>query len=161
MFCGCSNFIYLNFSHFNTKNVNNKNNMFFSYANLTNLDLSNFNTQKVKDIKFMFCDYYKLSYLDLFNFNSQNVKDMTQMFYNCSNLKLPNIICYDKNIFEETKNKMKNRIIFLQFLLINILSIPLKFLYLSRFIILNDEHPKNIMDILEELLVLNFLDLIL
>ena len=46
----CSNFIKLDLSNFNTKNITYMSAMFYDCSSLRNIDLSNFNTRNVKDI---------------------------------------------------------------------------------------------------------------
>ena len=57
MFAGCYNIIDINFSSFNTVNVNNMQFMFTGCWNLTNLDLSSFNTKNVTNMQGMFGNY--------------------------------------------------------------------------------------------------------
>ena len=53
MFFECS-LTYLDFSHFNTKNVKNMSFMFFACHHLEKIDLSNFNTQNVINMEHIF-----------------------------------------------------------------------------------------------------------
>ena len=87
MFENCWAMEYVNFSHFNTKNVTNMNNMVSGCTNLKNLNLTNFNTQNVTDMSFMFSCCSSLKHLDLSHFNAQSLTDMDHMFFACHSLK--------------------------------------------------------------------------
>ncbi|MBQ0159924.1 MAG: BspA family leucine-rich repeat surface protein [Bacteroidales bacterium] len=71
---------------FNTANVNDMSNMFWSCRSLTSLDLSSFNTANVTDMSGMFDFCEGLTSLDLSSFNTANVTDMRWMFRNCNSL---------------------------------------------------------------------------
>ena len=68
---------------------------------LENIDLSNFDTKKVNNMENMFIDCISLKKLDLSNFNTQNVKNMKNILAGCSNLRRNNIKTRDLKI----KNK--------------------------------------------------------
>ena len=78
--------IFVTFSNFNTANVTNMEEMFYSCQNLSSLDLSKFNTEKVTNMSGMFAGCQKLSSLDLSKFNTKEVKHMNSMFESCSAL---------------------------------------------------------------------------
>jgi surface protein len=112
MFYKCENIIEIDFSNFNTSNVNSTRQMFFGCINLKSLNLSNFDTSKVIYMIEMFYNCYSLTSLDLSNFNTSQVfhsydsirGGMFYMFYNCSSLVSLNlfnfqITYYIDNIF--------------------------------------------------------------
>ena len=73
----------LDLSHFNTKTVNDMNNMFKSFKIITKknkLDLSELNASNVTNTSYMFCDCV-LPDLDLSLFKTQNVENIEGMFY--------------------------------------------------------------------------------
>ena len=86
MFYDCKRLINLDFSRFNTENVNNMSYLFYFCKCLTNLDLSIFNTQYVTNMSNMFNGCSSLKNLNISNFNTQNVTDMKNMFDGCSTL---------------------------------------------------------------------------
>ena len=72
------------FTNFNTSNVTNMSNMFYSFGDyypneISNLDLSGFNTEKVTDMSYMFYESSILS-INLTSFNTSNVTNMESMF---------------------------------------------------------------------------------
>ena len=99
MFYKCENLIEIDFSNFNTSNVNSTRRMFFGCTNLKSLNLSNFNTSKVKYMIEMFYICYSLTSLDLSNFDTSKAfytydsirHGMYYMFYNCSSLAYLNL----------------------------------------------------------------------
>ena len=112
IFYECENIIEIDFSNFNTSNVNSTRQMFFGCINLKSLNLSNFDTSKVIYMIEMFYNCYSLTSLDLSNFNTSQVfhsydsirGGMFYMFYNCSSLVSLNlfnfqITFYIDNIF--------------------------------------------------------------
>ena len=112
IFYKCENIIEIDFSNFNTSNVNSTRQMFFGCINLKSLNLSNFDTSKVIYMIEMFYNCYSLTSLDLSNFNTSQVfhsydsirGGMFYMFYNCSSLVSLNlfnfqITFYIDNIF--------------------------------------------------------------
>ena len=101
MFYGCLNITYLDFTHFNTENIEDMSFMFQLCQNLTNINLSNFNTQKVKNMTMMFSLCLSLKSLDLSNFNTNNVIDMPYMFMGCKSLE-------NLNLSSFTGEKVKN-----------------------------------------------------
>ena len=87
MFCNCKNIIDIDFSKFNTEDVNDMKSMFNGCSGLKMLNLQTFNTGRVTDMCSMFFDCSSLTSLNLRTFKTYNVVNMTGMFYNCSSLK--------------------------------------------------------------------------
>ena len=86
MFGDCSSLKSLNFLNFNTSKVKSMARMFEGCLSLISLDLSNFDTSNVESIYSMFEDCSKLASLNLSNFNTSKVRDMRHMFEYCSSL---------------------------------------------------------------------------
>ena len=87
-FYECSNIIFLDFSNFDTSNVNDMSGMFRRCTKLKEIKgLNNFITTKVKNMIGMFNECPELISLDLFNFDSSNVTNISFMFNNCIKLK--------------------------------------------------------------------------
>ena len=104
MFKGCSNIIEIDFTLFDTSNVNYMNEMFSDCSSLVSLDLSNFNTSNVERLDSMFYGCFSLTSLDLSYFNSLNVEKMENMFQDCSSL-----ISLDLSYFNTSNvKKMEN-----------------------------------------------------
>ena len=70
-----------------TSNIENMNQLFFSCGGLTWLNLSNFDTSNVTNMGVMFYWCTSLINLDLSRFDTSKVQDMNVMFYNTPNLK--------------------------------------------------------------------------
>ena len=86
IFDGCSSLISLDLSNFNSNNIIDMSYMFSYCSSLVNLNLSNFNTNSAINLSFMFYNCSSLNNLDLSSFNTNNAIDMSAMFYNCSSL---------------------------------------------------------------------------
>ena len=86
MFSGCSSLISLDLSNFITSSVTDMNNMFSNCTNLESLNINNFNTSKVENMSRMFENCIRLTTLDLSNFDTSKVFSMTYMFCNCKSL---------------------------------------------------------------------------
>ena len=91
MFYNCTNITYLDFTHFNTVNIEDMSFMFHLCANLKSVNLSNFITEKVKSMTMMFCLCLSLKSIDLSNFNTKNVTNMSFMFMACKSLENINL----------------------------------------------------------------------
>ena len=87
MFYNCDKIISIDFSYFNSSNVNNMRYMFHGCVNLRDIDFTNIDTTNVINMERMFYDCMKLNYLDLSNFNTENVIYTDFMFYNSKNLE--------------------------------------------------------------------------
>ena len=99
MFSLCNSLTNLNFSNFDTQNVNNMRNMFDGCNSLINLNLSNFDTQNVTNMRNMFDGCNSLTNLNLSNFITRNVTNMKSMFNNCNSLKSLNLSNFNtKNV---------------------------------------------------------------
>ena len=132
MFSGLSNIIEIDFSLFDTSEVNRMKSffencinlkkinfgenfvtsliesmfgIFYNCISLTSLDLSHFDTSHVSQMQNLFYNCYSLTSLDLSNFNTSQVNSMENMFFNCTSLS--SIIFY--NIFntEKVTNMLK------------------------------------------------------
>ena len=57
MFYACNNISKINFSNFDTSNVNDMRYMFYQCSGLYELDLSNFNTLNVTNMSYIFVDF--------------------------------------------------------------------------------------------------------
>ena len=95
MFSSCSSLLSIDFSNFNTSNINNMYSMFSKCSSLTTLNLSNFNTSKVTNMMGMFYNCISLTTLDLTNFNTSNVTNMMGMFYGCYSLISLNLCSFN------------------------------------------------------------------
>ena len=84
MFFNFGNIISIDFSKFDTSNVENMSGM-FRLCTITSLDLSNFDTSSVKDMSGMFYGSGLIS-LNLNNFDTSKVTTMSYMFYECKAL---------------------------------------------------------------------------
>ena len=103
MFSGCSSLTELNLSNLNTNNVTKMHAMFSECLSLKELNLSSFNTNNVTDMSYMFFNCTAVKKLNLSNFNTSNDSYITLMFSGCTALKAENLICKDKNIYDEFK----------------------------------------------------------
>ena len=97
MFYGCSSLKSIDLSSFDTNNVNNMRYMFGGCLSLKSLNLSSFITNKVKDMGNMFSECFDLKSIDLSSFNTSNVNDMHSMFYWCGSLELIDLSSFDTN----------------------------------------------------------------
>ena len=128
MFNGLSSITKIDFSNFDSSNVNDMTNMFYNCRDLEevnvkglktskvtsmesmfslcvkikSIDLSSFDTSLVKNMKSMFNCCNKLEYINVSNFNTISVTDMTNMFFNC------NLTTLDLSSFETIGTKMSN-----------------------------------------------------
>ena len=94
MFYYCRNIRKIDFSKFQTREVNNMTSMFCCCTGLTDLDLSFFKTQKVKDMSNMFAYCSNLKNIKLSSFNVQNVTNMENMFSFCNQLSFIDMSTY-------------------------------------------------------------------
>ena len=95
MLKGCSSLASINFENFNTAQVTDMSSLFYNCSSLNNLNLSNFDTSNVKNMGFMFRDCLLLQSLDLSNFNTSNVANMGHFFYGCQSLTSINLYHFD------------------------------------------------------------------
>ena len=91
MFYQCSSLNELNLLNFKTQKVTNMNHLFYGCSSLSKLNLSNFDTSNVINMSSMFDGCASISSLDLSNFNVQKVTNMISMFCDCSNLEYVNL----------------------------------------------------------------------
>ena len=97
MFYECSDITEIDFSNFNTSNVDNMQCMFSLCSSLTSLNLSNFETSKVTRMNLMFYNCSSLTSLNLSNFNTSKADRTNQMFEGCTNLEYINMINFNEN----------------------------------------------------------------
>ena len=95
MFYGLSNIIEIDFSNFNSYQVEDMADMFHGCFSLVSINFNNFNTQSVTDMADMFYECYNLKSLDLSSFNTSSVTSLSQMFFNCYNLEYINFSSFD------------------------------------------------------------------
>ena len=87
LFENCINLKKITFGeNFSTSEIDSMFNIFFNCHSLTSLDLIKFDTSKVREIQNLFYNCYSLTSLDLSSFNTSLVNDMTYIFYNCTSL---------------------------------------------------------------------------
>ena len=84
----CSNIISLDFSNFNSYNINDIFCMLDHCSKLKEIKgINKLNTNNVTTLEGMFQSCYELEYLDLSNFNTSNVIKINHMFNHCYKLK--------------------------------------------------------------------------
>ena len=86
MFYECFEIVEIDFSHFDTSQVNNMGYMFRDCYSLVSLNLSNFNTSKVTNMNYLFGGCSSLSHIDLSNFQTSLVSNMGGLFFGCSTI---------------------------------------------------------------------------
>ena len=102
MFLGCSSLTSVNLSNFDTSKVTKMSLMFDGCSSLTSLDLSNFDTSKVTWMDYMFTRFSSLNYLNLSNFITSKVVSMNSMFSGCKNLEYINMINFQEDSLKES-----------------------------------------------------------
>ena len=108
LFSDCKSLTSINFINFNTSKVQTMQNMFRNCKVLSSLNLSNFDTSKVKNTKRMFSDCRSLTSINLSNFDLSLVTLMSYMFQNCINLKYVEFSNYYTNKLEYIGSLFKN-----------------------------------------------------
>ena len=98
MFSTFHNLKEIEFSGFNTSNVEKMRAMFYDCNSLTELDLSRFDTKNVTSMQSMFQNCNKLKELDLRSFDTSNVTTFSHMFYWATDLKT----IYVSDLFDVT-----------------------------------------------------------
>ena len=106
MFYSCEKLQSINFGDFDTSKVQIMDKMFYYCKSLKSLDLSRFNTSIVKSMDSLFYGAESLISLNLANFNTSLVKNMDKIFFNCKSLLFLNI-----NSFIENKELVINDIV--------------------------------------------------
>lgn len=94
-FFNCQNLTSVNFENFDTSNVTDMSNMFVDCINLKELNLSNFRTPRLKRMWSMFCGCESLKTLDLSSFNTSQVTEMDCLFDGCTNLTSLNLSSFN------------------------------------------------------------------
>ena len=110
MFRGCSSITEIDFSNFNTSNVDNMESFFYGCSKLISLNLSNFDTSKVTKMNGMFYECSLLTSLNLSNFDTSKVEVIDHMFFGCSNLEYINMMNF--NEMNISNDSLKYRDIF-------------------------------------------------
>ena len=86
MFYYCSNLKYLDLRTFDTSKVTTMSSMFNMATSLQNVELGGWDTGSVTHMDFLFSDT-EVSTLDLSHFDMSHVTKISYMFYNCKSLK--------------------------------------------------------------------------
>ena len=86
MFYKLSNIEYIDFSKFNSAEVEDMNCMFYNCSSLKSIEFNNMNTSNVKNMASMFQDCVELTSLYLNSFNTSKTTCMNYMFSNCKKL---------------------------------------------------------------------------
>ena len=96
MFNECSNLTKLNFSFFNTENVENMNYAFAECISMIELNINNLKTSKVQSLNKMFysCKNLKELYLPYLDTRKVSISGLSSVFDNCTSLNL--FIDYEK-----------------------------------------------------------------
>ena len=97
MFSSTKNLVYLNMPYLNTENVRSMKNMFKNCEQLEEIDISNFKTEKVENMFGMF-ENSGVKNLDLTNFKTKTTTNMGNMFKNCKYLKFLNLDFNTENV---------------------------------------------------------------
>ena len=95
MFCGCSSLKSIDLSPLDTSKVTNMNGLFYKCTSLESINLSSFNTSNVINMNNMFGNCKSLKSIDLSTFNTKNVNDMGFMFVKCSALTSLDLSSFD------------------------------------------------------------------
>lgn len=72
-----------------------------TYYDLESIDFTNFDTSQVEDMSYMFYCCWGLTELDLSGFDTRKVTDMTSMFYMCEGLITLDLSCLDTRNVKE------------------------------------------------------------
>ena len=102
MFYSCSSLTSLNLTGFDTSNVTNMAYMFSGCSSLVSLDLTSFNTSNVVTAEYMFAWCRNLTSLDLSSFDSSSPSVVYDIFSGCG--RLTNLKCYNSKILELYNN---------------------------------------------------------
>ena len=86
MFANCSFITYIDFSNFNSSNINNMIDLLYGCSSLSDINFSYFDTKNVIDMKGLFEGCRELKYINLSSFDTHNVENMSYMFSECSSL---------------------------------------------------------------------------
>lgn len=86
MFSGHRNLVSVDFTGFDTSDVNDMSSMFSSCTSLSSIDVSELNTSSVTNMSSMFSGCSSLTSLDLSSMDVSNVTLMQAMFYGCTKL---------------------------------------------------------------------------
>ena len=86
MFKNCQDLENVVFNNFKTTNVRDMEGMFQSCQKINSLDLSSFDTSSVTNMKYMFQSCEGLRSLNILSFDTSQVTDMAEMFCDCQNM---------------------------------------------------------------------------
>ena len=105
----CSSLTKITFgNNFKTSQVDTMYRMFSGCHSITSLDLSKFDTTKVTEMQNMFSNCYYLTYLDISNFDTTLVSAMEYLFNNCSSLTSLNVSSFDTSLVTTMSNMFNN-----------------------------------------------------
>ena len=107
LFQNCYDIIEIDFSNFDSSNVEGMVSTFYSCSSLKSINFNNFNTSKVKSMNYMFYYCSSLTTLNLSNFDTSNIESMYEMFSFCSSLTFLNLSNFDTSKVEKME-KMFN-----------------------------------------------------
>ena len=107
LFYGCINIIEIDFSYFNTSEVESMYRMLAECESLKSITISNLNTEKVKNMGYLFYKCESLISLDLSSFNTQNVNNTESMFNGCNSLQSLNLNNFDTKSITNMKSMFK------------------------------------------------------
>ena len=96
MFYNCKDLEEVNMNGLKTSKVTSMEAMFKSCVKIKSIDLSSFDTSLVRNMKCMFESCSKLEYINVSNFNTISVTDMTSMFSYC-NLQMLDLSSFEAN----------------------------------------------------------------
>ena len=87
MFMDCKNIHELDFTYWNTENVENFSGFLSCCSNLTSVKIgNNFKTNNAKNVSFMFDGCMNIKELDLSNWNTENIINYAALFQNCTSI---------------------------------------------------------------------------
>ena len=109
MFSECNSLESLDLSNLNTSFVSTMSNLFSGCSSIKSLDLSSFDTSLTTDMSGMFNGCYSLIYLDISNFDMGNCDSFNNTFSNISSIKYINLFNFSNDkIIVETFNNVDN-----------------------------------------------------
>ena len=105
LFRKCSSLTSINFGkNFDTSKVTEMSLMFCNCAKLTSLNLSTFNTSKITYMHNMFNGCESLTSLDLSSFDTSHITNINSFFIGCSSLSSLNLQNFDFTAMQEVMN---------------------------------------------------------
>ena len=96
MFYQIKNLTSLSFTkHFKTNKITSVKGMFSSCSSLTSINFTSWNTENIQDFSSLFTFCSSLKSIDLSNFNTKSVKYINNVFYKCKNLSAINLTNFE------------------------------------------------------------------